>query len=142
VLGAAIAPDGKYVAYILAENEGKSLWVRQVGTASNIRVLPPSKSEFWGVTFSPDGAYLYYNVFAGDKPDLDLFRVASLGGRRRRFQSLARPRSAISRRSRIAYTTSYSAGERLIFQYPTPTAAMIATSLSANSHPISRSWGR
>lgn len=110
VLGAAIAPDGKYVAYVLAENEGKSLWVRQVGTASNIRVLPPSKSEFWGVTFSPDGEYLYYNVFAGDKPDIYLFRVPSLGGMAQKIPNIIAPAFSLSPDGRrIAYTTSYSA---------------------------------
>ncbi len=110
VLAAAIAPDGKYVAYVLPEDEGKSLWVRQVGTASNIRVLPPVKSEFWGVTFSPDGAYLYYNLFAGDNPDLYLYRVPSLGGLAQRIPNIIAPAFTLSPDGRrIAYTTSYSA---------------------------------
>jgi Tol biopolymer transport system component/DNA-binding winged helix-turn-helix (wHTH) protein len=110
VLGAAIAPDGKYVAYVLPEAEGKSLWVQQVGTASNIRVLPPTKSEFWGVTFSPDGAYLYYNLFPGDNPDLYLYRVPSLGGMTQRIPNIIAPSFALSPDGRrIAYTTSYSA---------------------------------
>lgn len=110
VLGAAIAPDGKYVAYVLPEAEGKSLWVQQVGTASNIRVLPPTKSEFWGVTFSPDGAYLYYNLFAGDDPDLHLYRVPSLGGMAQKVPNIIAPAFTLSPDGRrIAYTTSYSA---------------------------------
>jgi len=110
VLGAAIAPDGKYVAYVLPEAEGKSLWVQQVGTASNIRILPPTKSEFWGVTFSPDGAYLYYNLFAGDNPDLYLYRVPSLGGMAQKIPNIIAPSFTLSPDGRrIAYTTSYSA---------------------------------
>ena len=80
VAGAAVSPDSIYIAYVLGESEGNSLWVQQVGTASNIRVLPPTKAEFWGLTFSPDGAYIYYNLFFADKTDPELFRVPSLGG--------------------------------------------------------------
>lgn len=110
VLAAAIAPDGKYVAYVFPENEGNSLWVRQVGTASNIRVLPPVKSEFWGVMFSPDGAYLYYNLFAGNNPDLYLYRVPSLGGLAQSVPNIIVPAFTLSPDGRrIAYTTSYSA---------------------------------
>lgn len=78
--GAAISPDGKYAAFVLNENEGNSLWLRQIGTASDVRLLPPAKVEFWGATFSPDGKFIYYNLFAGDKIDFELFRIPSLGG--------------------------------------------------------------
>jgi len=78
--GASISPDGKYLAYVLGESEGNSLWMRQIGTASDIRISPPIKAEFWGLTFSPDGRFIYYNLFAGDNIDFELFRVPSLGG--------------------------------------------------------------
>ena len=80
VTGATISSNGKYVAYVLGETEGNSLWVRQVGTASDVRILPPTKAEFWSVRFSPDGAFIYYNLFAGDKTDVELFRIPFLGG--------------------------------------------------------------
>lgn len=80
IRGAVISLDGKYVAYVLGESEGNSLWLRQTGTASDVRVLPPTKSEFWGLTFSTDGRFIYYNLFAGDSIDFELFRVPSLGG--------------------------------------------------------------
>lgn len=78
--GAAVSPDRKYMVYVLAESEGNSMWLRQIGTASDIRLLPPSKAEFWGLTFSPDSRFIYYNFFAGDKIDFELFRMSSLGG--------------------------------------------------------------
>lgn len=80
VAGATVSSDGKYVAYVLSENEGNSLWAQQIGTASDIRLLPPTKSQFWGLTFSPDGTYIYYNLFEGNKIDIELFRVPLLGG--------------------------------------------------------------
>ncbi len=78
--GAAISPDGKYVAYISSESVGNSLWLRQTGTASDIRLLPPTSAEFWGLTFSPDGRFIYYNLYTGDDIDFELFRIPSLGG--------------------------------------------------------------
>ncbi|MCM3869218.1 MAG: winged helix-turn-helix domain-containing protein [Pyrinomonadaceae bacterium] len=117
VSGAAITPDGKYVAYVLAENEGNSLWVKQVGTASNIRILPPIKSEFWGVEFSPDGAYIYYNLFAGDKADVDIFRVPSLGGMAQKILNISAPAFTLSPDGRrIAYPVSHSAEGKTYLQ--------------------------
>jgi eukaryotic-like serine/threonine-protein kinase len=78
--GAALSPDGRFVAYILGESEGNSLWLRQTGTASDIRILPPAKAEFFGLLFSPDGRFIYYNLFAGNQVDYQLYRVPSLGG--------------------------------------------------------------
>src|SRR5262249_1393794 len=37
----AIAPDGKYVAYVRSEAGKQSLWLRQVGSAGNLEVIPP-----------------------------------------------------------------------------------------------------
>lgn len=109
-MGAALAPDGKYAAYVLAEREGNSLWVHQIGTASTIRVLPPIHADFWSVTFSPDGTYLYYNVFAGDRADVDLFRVPSLGGIAQKVPLISAPAFALSPDgTRIAHTTSHAA---------------------------------
>lgn len=79
VAGVAISPDGKYIAYVQGENDGNSLWVQQIGTASHIQLLPPTKAEFWDLTFSPDGAFIYYNLFTSDK-STQLFRIPSLGG--------------------------------------------------------------
>ena len=58
--GAAISPDGKWLAYI-SDEEGKSgIWVRQLGTGSTAQVVAPSIGNFKGMTFSPDGNYLYF----------------------------------------------------------------------------------
>lgn len=80
VAGSALSPDGKFIAYVLEEAEGNGLWLRQIGTASDIRVLPPTSSEYWGLIFSPDGEFIYYNLFTRDKADIELLRVPKLGG--------------------------------------------------------------
>jgi Tol biopolymer transport system component len=55
-----ISPDGRYIVYVLRNGEQQSLWVRQVATRSDIQVLAPEAVAFVGVTFSPDGNYIYY----------------------------------------------------------------------------------
>jgi Tol biopolymer transport system component/DNA-binding winged helix-turn-helix (wHTH) protein len=113
VSGVALAADGKYAAYVLAESGGNSLWVQQVGTASTIRVLPAIDGQFWGLKFSPDGAYLYYNLFAGDKADVDLFRIPSLGGVAEKIPNISAPAFSLSPDgSRIAHTSSSAAAGR------------------------------
>jgi Tol biopolymer transport system component len=56
----AIAPDGRYVVYVLRDGEQQSLWMRHVATKSDVQVLPPDVVDFKGVTFSPDGNFIYY----------------------------------------------------------------------------------
>src|SRR5690606_11379788 len=80
IAAAALAPDGKYIAYVLKEADGNGLWLRQIGTASDIRLLTPTTSEFWDLIFSPDGGFIYYNLFTRDKADTELFRIPTLGG--------------------------------------------------------------
>jgi eukaryotic-like serine/threonine-protein kinase len=86
---ATISPDGKYVAYINLDEGGRmSIWLRQVATSSNVKLADSGQMGMIGLprglTFSPDGNYLYYrartevprgggNVFA-------LFRVPVLPG--------------------------------------------------------------
>ncbi len=56
----AISPDGSYAVYVVREGEKQSLWVRQVAAESAVQVLPPDSTEFYGLTFSPDGNYIYF----------------------------------------------------------------------------------
>jgi Tol biopolymer transport system component/tRNA A-37 threonylcarbamoyl transferase component Bud32 len=56
----AISPDARYVAYVEDEGDSYSLWLRQVATASTVRIVAPAPGRFQGVTFSPNGNYLFY----------------------------------------------------------------------------------
>lgn len=57
---ATISPDGQYVAWIGETAEGKvvNLTQRYIKSTSNIAL--PSKKGYSGLTFSPDGNYVYY----------------------------------------------------------------------------------
>jgi serine/threonine protein kinase len=78
--GAAISPDGKWLAYI-SDEEGKSgIWVRQLGTGSTAQVVAPSIGNFRGMTFSPDGNYLYFVKGEPGTGLSKLYQVPSLGG--------------------------------------------------------------
>ncbi len=56
----AISPDGRYIVYVLADGEQQSLWVRNVATKSDVQVLKPDAVDFVGLSFSPDGNYIYF----------------------------------------------------------------------------------
>lgn len=86
---ATISPDGKYVAYINLDEGGRiSIWLRQVVTASNVKLVDSAQMGFFGIprglTFSPDGNYLYYRartqVPTGNTNVYALFRIPVLGG--------------------------------------------------------------
>lgn len=77
---AIISPDGKYLAYVIEDSQGQSLWVRHVSTSSNVLLVPASQVQYWGVSFSTGGDYIYYCTFESTKSHDNLRRVPILGG--------------------------------------------------------------
>jgi serine/threonine protein kinase/Tol biopolymer transport system component len=77
----AISPDGKYVAYVQQDGNDFSLWIRQVATSSNVRIVPPEpRMRVVGVTVTPDGSFV--DFVRGDSPvTTALWRVPFLGGK-------------------------------------------------------------
>ncbi len=57
---AAISPDGKYLALVLDENGLQALQLRHIQTGSNTQIVAPAATRYIGITFSPDGSYLYF----------------------------------------------------------------------------------
>src|SRR6266446_654467 len=55
-----ISPDGKYLLHVLDENGLQSLWLRHIPTGSNTQVVTPAATRYSGLTFSPDGNYIYF----------------------------------------------------------------------------------
>ncbi len=77
---AAISPDGRYVVYAIEEAEQQSVWVRQVATGSNVRILPSEEVRYWGLAFSRDGNYVYYLQRPRGSPMNLLYQTPALGG--------------------------------------------------------------
>jgi serine/threonine protein kinase len=79
VYNASISPDGKWVAYETHDGGQYTIWVRQTATGSSVQIVAPDPKHLWGMTFSPDGNYIYYvrDVKVGRRA---LFQIPSLGG--------------------------------------------------------------
>jgi Tol biopolymer transport system component/DNA-binding winged helix-turn-helix (wHTH) protein len=106
---ATISPDGKYLAYVLQESQGQSLWIQQVITPSAVRIIEPSAAQYWGLTFSPDGNFVYYILFDGENADPTLHQIPALGGSPKALPIVANgPVSFAPDGRRIAYTVSSS----------------------------------
>jgi serine/threonine protein kinase/Tol biopolymer transport system component len=61
VSSAAISPDGKYILYLQLAGNAQALWMRQSDTGSNVQIVPPKEGVFYGgLSFSPDGDYVYF----------------------------------------------------------------------------------
>jgi Tol biopolymer transport system component len=82
VLDVAISPDGRQLAYLRDEVGGRSIWVRQVATGSEVEVVPPNELGISVVAFAPDGEHVWFR--REDNRELggmhSIFRVPTLGG--------------------------------------------------------------
>lgn len=82
VIDAAISPDGKYLAYVESFEGHHGLWLKQVATGSVIELVKPASVGYWGITFAPDGASVYYALKTNEPGGGagTLYRVPTLGG--------------------------------------------------------------
>jgi Tol biopolymer transport system component len=80
VTRAAASPDGKYAVHVVEDAGKQGLWIRQIATASNVNVLPPTEAIYLGLTFSQDGNYVYFvrRETAGSKGIV--YQMDTLGG--------------------------------------------------------------
>ncbi len=77
---AAMSPDGKYVVYVTSERGRESLWLRQVTINSNAQLIPPREGRYPGVTFSPDGDFIYFAyVEPGGSEAGQIYKLPVLG---------------------------------------------------------------
>lgn len=79
----AISPDGKYVATTVAKEGKQAIYITEVATASELNIAPPSESGYSGLSFSPDGNYIYY--LENQTETATLYRVSKLGGGQRKI---------------------------------------------------------
>src|SRR5262249_12902739 len=65
----------------------RSLWVKQVAADadSSIQIMPPSESDYRGITFSRDSNYVYYLARGENDPSGALYQAPVLGGAPKRL---------------------------------------------------------
>ena len=77
----AIAPDGKYILYVVRDAGQESLWLRNLPTNSDTQVIPPAEVNYAHLRFSPDGNYIYFARSEVGSSELKyLYRAPVLGG--------------------------------------------------------------
>jgi len=88
VIDAVVAPDGKYLAYVRSAGGQQSLWIRQLRGTNPIELVAPAAVSYYGITFAPDSASIYYVVRGPEPlayPTGMLFKIPALGGLPRRL---------------------------------------------------------
>jgi len=76
-----LSPDGKYLLHVREENGLQSLWLRHIPTASNTEVVAPFATRYAGLTFSPDGDYIYFVRRDEEEQSIaSLYQAPVLGG--------------------------------------------------------------
>lgn len=79
--GAAMSRDGKYLATLRRETDGRdSLWTQHLATSSSTQIVPPGDAAILDVAISPDGDYVYFRSLPALSETNDLYRVPVLGG--------------------------------------------------------------
>jgi Tol biopolymer transport system component/DNA-binding winged helix-turn-helix (wHTH) protein len=80
-VAATISPDGKFAAYAQNYTSGEGmLYIRQIETNHERRLLKTAERNFGSVSFSPDGTFVYYIAYEKDDPKGSLYRVPVIGG--------------------------------------------------------------
>jgi eukaryotic-like serine/threonine-protein kinase len=76
----AISADGKYLLTVMDDKGLNSLWLRNIATASDTQIVPPSNT-IPNVAFSPDGNYVYFRKAENAiNSDFNIYRTPVLGG--------------------------------------------------------------
>lgn len=83
----AISRDGKYIAYAKDEGGKQSLWLRQTAIAGDTQIVPPTRTEYDFLDFSPDGNFLYFVGTGADGQPSSLYQITTLGRNLRKIIS-------------------------------------------------------
>lgn len=78
-----LSPDGKYVASVVSEDGKDTIHIMELATLTDLVIVPRSGKEYSGLSFSPDGNYVYYLEDQAETGTL--YRVSKLGGGQRKI---------------------------------------------------------
>jgi eukaryotic-like serine/threonine-protein kinase len=114
IKAAAISPDGKYVAYAASEERGESLWLRQLATGTEVEVVATSACNYRGLTFSADGARIYYSKNENGRSPA-LYSKTLLGGTETRIVENVPGRGSLSPDGKsFALIRTFASGESAV----------------------------
>ena len=138
----AISPDAREVVYVLVEGEKQSLWVRNVPTKSDVQVLPPAVAVFNGISFSPDGNYIYFDRARNGSEAGDLYVMPVLGGTPRQLlRGVYRPISFSPDGKRFAFMRlSNSGNPEVRIANPDGSADRLLATLPAGPFEYGTAW--
>lgn len=117
VFAAAMSPDGNFAVFSQKETAGESLWLRQLDTGSEMRIVESQPLEYVGLTISPDNKFIYASVFSNNEIDPIVQKIPLLGGASQQIPNVATG-SSISVSpdgKRFAFTTSNNKENETIF---------------------------
>jgi len=137
----AISPDGRYVAFVRDEEQSQSLWLRQIETRTEVKILPSQGVGIAGLRFSPDSSLLYFikshqhDPFAGS-----LYSMSILGGAARLLiDDIKSPISFSPEGQRFAYEYCSSDGLQLrVARVDRDEQRQLATILKEGCRPFSK----
>lgn len=81
----AISPDGRFVAYQVADSGQQTVWLKNIATGSAVQILPPNAGGYSSLNFSRDGNEMLYKTGTPDHGTV--FRVPLFGGAPREVAS-------------------------------------------------------
>jgi Tol biopolymer transport system component len=88
IVNGSVSPDGKYIVYATAEGNDETLWVKQIATGTDVRIVPPANGLYNDIKVSPDGNYVFYSFAMRENANVvDVYRVPILGGDARKIAS-------------------------------------------------------
>lgn len=80
VVAATMSPDGRFAIFSQKEQSGESLWLRQIETGSENRIVESRPIEYVGLTVSPDSQFIYASVFSKNEIDPSIEKIPIIGG--------------------------------------------------------------
>jgi Tol biopolymer transport system component/tRNA A-37 threonylcarbamoyl transferase component Bud32 len=81
VIEAAISPDAKLTAYVVSDQGQQTLAVREMVSGQTLTLIPPRRSSYWGLAFTPDSSTIYFAVKDNADRAGAIYRISTLGGR-------------------------------------------------------------